>query len=111
MSIDREILSWRKQEDYHETLEYLSKKRNKGKLRIFLDLLKYHKKYKSDYKDYKFFKMYEKSPETNNTYITKGINDEYINKYNKGLNIPNKVKKNINAHHSRIGDIYEIKFH
>ena len=92
MSIDKEVLSWRKQEDYHEILEYLAKKRNKGKLRIFFDLIKYHKKYKSDYNDYKFFKMYEKTPETNNTYITKGINEEYISRYNKNLIIPNKVK-------------------
>ena len=39
--------------------------------------------------------MYQKTDELNKTYITKGINDRYINKYNKDeLIIPNKVKIN-----------------
>ena len=94
MSIDREVLSWIKQDEFRETMDYLKKKLNKGKLRLFLDINKYHNKYKADYNDYKFFKMYEKTPETINTYITKGLNEEYISKYNKDqeLNIPNKIK-------------------
>lgn len=76
-------------------LKSLSKKLNKGKFRLILDINKYSKKYKADIKDYKLFKMYKKSDELNKTYITKGINDKYINKYNKGeLIIPNKVKIN-----------------
>jgi hypothetical protein len=94
MSIDREVLSWLKHDDFRETMDYLKKKLNKGKLRLFLDINKYHKKYKADYNDYKFFKMYEKSPDTLNTYITNGINEEYITRYNKTkeINIPNKLK-------------------
>ncbi len=76
-------------------LKSLSKKLNKGKFRLILDINKYSKKYKADINDYKLFKMYKKSDELNKTYITKGINDKYINKYNKGeLIIPNKVKIN-----------------
>ncbi len=75
--------------------ESLSKKLNKGKFRLILDINKYSKKYKADLNDYKLFKMYQKTDELNKTYITKGINDRYINKYNKGeLIIPNKVKIN-----------------
>ncbi len=71
----------------------LSKKLKRGKFGLIMDINKCSKKYKADYNDYKLFKMYKKNNENNNTYITNGINENYIKKYNKGeLIIPTKVK-------------------
>ena len=74
-------------------LESLSKQLKKGKFRLVLDINKCSTKYKSNFDDYKYFKMYKKNNEYNSTYITYGINEDYIKRYNKGeLKIPTKVK-------------------
>ena len=74
-------------------IDSLSKKIGKGKFRLILDINKNSKKFKADLNDYKLFKMYKKNDEINKTYITSGINEKYINKYNKDeLIIPNKIK-------------------
>lgn len=93
MSKRSSVFSWLKEEEFKKILEELSKQRKKSKASILFDMKKYNRRYKADYHDYKYFKMYDKTSKENNTYITKGINEDYIEKYNNGeIIVPNKVK-------------------
>lgn len=64
------------------TVNEVSKKINKPKIIVFLDIVYCGIKYQAGYTDYYLFAMYELDREKRKTIVTRGINDELIRKYN-----------------------------
>ena len=58
------------------------KKTKKSRIAIFLDMEECARKYGAGYMDYDLFEMYNLTDEQRDTYITRGRNNNLINKYN-----------------------------
>ncbi|MCI8394502.1 MAG: hypothetical protein HFH86_03365 [Bacilli bacterium] len=68
--------------DVKHEINKIAKKTNKNKLSLLIDLFFCHLKYKSDAKDYSIFEMYNMNQYERKTLVTKGINLQYMIKYN-----------------------------
>lgn len=68
--------------DFFKTIEEVHKKTKKGKLFIFFDVIYCGIKYQAGYIDYNLFEMYKMNKFERSTIITRGINNEFIKKYN-----------------------------
>lgn len=70
-------------------MDKISEKTNKRKIVLFFDILYCHFKFKASYFDYDFFEMYNLNNFERNTIITKGINNDFIRKYNNPRYVKN----------------------
>ena len=68
--------------DSLSVIDKISKKTNKSKISIFLDVFASYKKYMCDYREYYYYEFYMLSDSERRTYITNKMNDNIINKYN-----------------------------
>ena len=71
--------------DYKAMLKKINdihKKTKKSRIAIFLDMEECARKYGAGYMDYDLFEMYNLTDEQRDTYITRGRNNNLINKYN-----------------------------
>lgn len=73
---------------FFETINYMHKKTKKSRLYLFFDIIYCGLKYQAGYLDYNLFEMYDLNKEQRNTIITRGINNEFVKKYNN----PNYTK-------------------
>jgi glutathione synthase/RimK-type ligase-like ATP-grasp enzyme len=67
---------------FFETINEVHKKNNKSKIYIFFDIIYCGLKYQAGYVDYNLFEMYKMNSKERKTIITRGINNEFIKKYN-----------------------------
>lgn len=65
-----------------EKIRDINKKTGMNKLSIFIDMAICAIKYQAGYIDYYIFEMYNVSKENRKTYLTRGINNEYIRRLN-----------------------------
>ena len=65
-----------------EKVESIHKKTGKSKIYILYDMQKCARKYGAGYMDYDLFEMYNLNAKQRNTYLTRGRNNELVNKYN-----------------------------
>lgn len=63
-------------------IDEVHKKTNKNKFMIFFDIIYCGLKYQAGYSDYNLFEMYKMNKHERSTIITRGINNEFIKKYN-----------------------------
>lgn len=68
--------------NFFKTINEVSKKSNKNKMLIFFDIIYCGIKYQAGYIDYNLFEMYKMNKFERKTIITRGINNEFIKKYN-----------------------------
>lgn len=85
-----------------KTAKEVSKITKRNFFIIFMDIVKCGSKYMAGYVDYKVFKMYNLNDEQRKTYITRGINNRYV----EYLNDKETMKKNgnklyFNKNHSK----------
>lgn len=77
----------------------IAKKKKKNKMIVFFDIIYCGLKYQSDYLDYDLFEMYNMNKHQRKTVITRGINNDFMIKYNdpKYIHIfSNKIEFNEN---------------
>lgn len=67
---------------FFKTVNEISKKINKSKLFVLLDIVYCGFKYQAGYRDYYLFEFYNISKKDRNTIMTRGINDRYIKFFN-----------------------------
>lgn len=67
---------------FFKTVKEIAHKTNKNSFIIFLDIIYCGIKYQAGYIDYNLFEMYKMNRFERKTVITRGINNEYIKKYN-----------------------------
>jgi glutathione synthase/RimK-type ligase-like ATP-grasp enzyme len=67
---------------FFETINEVHKKNNKNRIFIFFDVIYCGLKYQAGYIDYNLYEMYNMNGSERNTIITRGINNEFIKKYN-----------------------------
>lgn len=67
---------------FFKTINKVSKKIEKNKISIFIDIVKCGIKYQAGHIDYNLFEMYNMNDEERKTVITRGINNEILKKYN-----------------------------
>ena len=65
-----------------ETIKLVSKKTNKNKVSIFIDIIKCTRKYGAGYTDYYSFGMYDMNEKERETVLTREKNNYYVTKYN-----------------------------
>ena len=65
-----------------EKVESIHKKTGKSKIYILYDMQKCARKYGAGYMDYDLFEMYNLNAKQRNTYLTRGRNNELVDKYN-----------------------------
>lgn len=65
-----------------DTVSYVSKKTQKNKISVLVDIIHCGLKYQAGYMDYKLFEMYELNEKQRSTILTRGINNEIVKKYN-----------------------------
>ena len=70
------------------TINKISKKTGKSRFFLFFDIIYCGLKYQAGYLDYNLFEMYDLNKEQRKTIITRGINNEFVKKYNN----PNYTK-------------------
>lgn len=68
--------------NFFNTINEVHKKMNKSKIKIFFDIVHCGIKYQAGYIDYNLFEMYKMNDFERKTIITRGINNEFIKKYN-----------------------------
>lgn len=68
--------------NFFKTINEVHKKTNKSKIFIFFDIIYCGIKYQAGYVDYNLFEMYKMNSFERKTIITRGINNEFIKKYN-----------------------------
>ncbi len=68
--------------NFFKTIKDVSKKTGKNKISIFFDIINCGIKYQAGYIDYNLFEMYRMNRFERKTIITRGINNEFIKKYN-----------------------------
>lgn len=85
-----------------KTAKEVSKETGKNSFKILMDIIKCGSKYMAGYVDYKVFKMYNLNDEQRKTYITRGVNNRYV-EYLNDKEIMRKTgnKLYFNKHHSR----------
>jgi glutathione synthase/RimK-type ligase-like ATP-grasp enzyme len=64
------------------TVNEVHKKCKKGRISIFIDIIKCGMKYQAGYMDYKLFEMYDLNDKQRETVVTRGINNDIVKKYN-----------------------------
>ncbi len=67
---------------FFKTIKEIHQKTNKKSLVIFFDIVSCGLKYQAGYRDYNLFEMYNMNNFERKTIITRGINNEFIKKYN-----------------------------
>ena len=65
-----------------QTIDLVNQKTNKSKISIFFDIINCGIKYQAGYVDYNLYEMYKMNKDERKTVVTRGINNEIINKYN-----------------------------
>ncbi len=83
--------------DIIKKIKEIHKISNKSYASIIKDILYCKRKYKSSIRDYYSFQFYKRTKFERNTYITEGINKEYIRKYNNykyKMNLKNRIEFN-----------------
>ena len=90
--------------NFFKTIQQIHKKTGKNSILIFIDIINCGIKYQAGYIDYNLFEMYRMNAFERKTIITRGINNEYIKKYNnsKYMKYFNNVKL---AYAYRLGKI------
>lgn len=73
---------------FFQIIKEVHEKTNKNSFLIFLDIVYCGLKYQAGYIDYNLYEMYRMNKFERKTIITRGINNEYIKKYNN----PNFIK-------------------
>lgn len=68
--------------NFFKTIEEVHKKTSKSKIMIFFDIIHCGIKYQAGYVDYNLFEMYKMDKFERKTIITRGINNDFIKKYN-----------------------------
>ncbi len=68
--------------NFFKTIQQIHKKTGKNRILIFIDIINCGIKYQAGYIDYNLFEMYRMNAFERKTIITRGINNEYIKKYN-----------------------------
>lgn len=63
-------------------IEEIHNKTKKSKFLLFFDIINCKIKYKANSNDYKLFEMYRVSKDKRKTFVTKGINNKIIHKFN-----------------------------
>ena len=77
---------------FFQIIKEVHEKTNKNSILIFLDIVYCGLKYQAGYIDYNLYEMYRMNKFERKTIITRGINNEYIKKYNN----PNFIKYFLN---------------
>ena len=67
---------------FFNTINEVHQKTKKNKIMVFLDIVLCGIKYQAGYIDYNLFEMYKMNDFERKTIITRGINNEFIKKYN-----------------------------
>lgn len=98
--------------DFFKTITKVHKKTKKSRFFIFCDIIYCGFKYQAGYVDYSLFEMYNMNKYERSTVITRGINNEIINRYNdkeymKIFNDKIKFNEKFNSYLKR--DWLEIK--
>lgn len=65
-----------------DTVNFVHEKNGKNKLSIFLDIVHCGLKYQAGYMDYKIFEMYNLNEKQRSTIVTRGINNEFVRRFN-----------------------------
>lgn len=79
--------------DFNRIVKEIKLKTNMSKNKIIKDIINCHFAYKSSYRDYYDYEFYKLTPEEKRTYITTGINQDFINKNNKHVDyFTNRIK-------------------
>lgn len=68
--------------NFFSTIKEVHRKTNKNSIYIFFDLIICGFKYQAGYMDYKLFEMYKMNKFERKTIVTRGINNDFIKKYN-----------------------------
>ena len=68
--------------EFFKTINLVHKKTKKSRIGIFIDIIYCGIKYQAGYVDYNLFEMYKMNQIERKTIITRGINNDYIKKYN-----------------------------
>ena len=67
---------------FFDTIDEVHKKSKKNKISLFFDIIHCGLKYQAGYMDYKLLEMYRIPEKNRSTFITRGINNEIVTKYN-----------------------------
>ena len=67
---------------FFDTINEVHKKSKKNKIYLFFDIINCGLKYQAGYMDYKLLEFYRIPKNKRNTFITRGINNEIVIKYN-----------------------------
>lgn len=67
---------------FFQTINAIHKKTNKNRIFLFFDSIYCGFKYQAGYLDYQLFEMYNLNKEQRKTIITRGINNEFIRRFN-----------------------------
>ena len=67
---------------FFQTINKIHKKTKKSRIYLFFDIIACGFKYQAGYLDYNLFEMYDLNKEQRKTIITRGINNEFVKKYN-----------------------------
>ena len=67
---------------FFKTINNINKKTGKSRIYLFFDIIYCGLKYQAGYLDYNLFEMYDLNKEQRKTIITRGINNEFVKKYN-----------------------------
>lgn len=65
-----------------DTVNFVHEKNGKNKLSILLDIIHCGLKYQAGYMDYKIFEMYNLNEKQRSTIVTRGINNEFVRRFN-----------------------------
>lgn len=85
-----------------KTAKEVSRETKRNRFIILIDIIKCGSKYMAGYVDYKVFKMYNLNDEQRKTYITRGINNRYVEYLNDKEIMKNTGNKlYFNKHHGR----------
>ena len=68
--------------NFFKTINDVHKKTKQNRIYLFFDIIYCGLKYQAGYIDYNLFEMYKMNKYERKTIITRGINNEYIKKYN-----------------------------
>lgn len=68
--------------NFFKTIKEVTKKTKRFYLFVFFDVIYCGLKYQAGYLDYKYFEMYTMNKKQRKTVLTRGINNEFIKKYN-----------------------------
>lgn len=67
---------------FFNTIDKISKKSKKSKIFLFFDMIYCGMRFQSGYLDYENFEMYKLNNKQRKTFLTRGINNHFVKKYN-----------------------------